>query len=85
MLEFCADILEVEICRPHNVETTAMGAAFLAGLATGFWKNIDELRSVHSFEQVFAPHMSNEKRSQLLALWHDAIARTSSKVSFANC
>ncbi len=82
MLEFCADILEVEICRPYNVETTAMGAAFLAGLTTGFWKNIDELRSVHSFEQVFTPNMSSEKRTQLLALWHDAIARTSSKSSF---
>lgn len=79
MLEFCADILEAEICRPYNVETTAMGAAFLAGLTTGFWKNIDELRAVHSFERVFTPHMSSKKRSQLLASWHDAIVRTSSK------
>ncbi len=79
MLEFCADILEAEICRPCNVETTAMGAAFLAGLTTGFWKNIDELRAVHSFERVFTPHMSSKKRSQLLASWHDAIVRTSSK------
>ena len=81
MLEFCADILGVEICRPRNVETTALGAAFLAGLATGFWKSVDELRSVHSFERVFVPHMKSDLRTQLLSQWHEAISRTSSKVS----
>lgn len=81
MLEFCANMLDVEICRPNNVETTAAGAAFLAGLATGFWKNIDELRDLHSFERVFSPCMEETQRKQLLAAWHDALLRTSTKVS----
>ncbi len=76
MLEFCSDILNVEIYRPNNVETTAMGAAFLSGLATGFWKSKDELRSLHSFERVFSPTMQKETRMQLLEQWHNAIART---------
>ena len=81
MLEFCANMLDVEICRPNNVETTAAGAAFLAGLATGFWKSVDELRDLHSFERVFSPCMEETQRKQLLAAWHDALLRTSTKVS----
>lgn len=78
ILEFCADILNVQIRRPNCVETTAKGAAFLAGLSTGFWENLDELRELHSFECVTNPQMEEACREQLLAKWKDAVSRTSS-------
>ena len=76
LIQFQSDILERTLHRPQNRETTAMGAAYLDGLATGFWSGIDELRSLRSSDDVFTPKMDAEKRAELLDGWHEAIRRT---------
>ena len=80
LMQFQSDILNKRLVRPANTETTSLGAAYLAGLSTGFWKNIDELRnlhsSFHSSDTVFTPHMSSELRDSLLRGWADAVQRT---------
>ena len=64
------------MCRPQIRETTALGAAFLAGLAVGFWKDLDELRSVRALDRQFAPSMEAQQRRTLLAGWHKAVGRS---------
>ncbi len=76
MLQFQADILNAKVSRPKNVETTALGAAYLAGLATGFWKSKDEILSSRETDKVFEPEMSDEKREQLYKGWKKAVERT---------
>ena len=76
LMQFESDILDRTLHRPQNRETTAMGAAYLAGLATGFWKDTDELRGLRASDDVFEPKMDAEKRDELLAGWHEAIRRT---------
>lgn len=82
MLEFCADILNVAINRPVNVETTATGVAFLAGLASGFWKSKEELKELHTLETVFRPKLDESKRKDLLNGWFQCVSRT---VTNASC
>lgn len=55
LLQFQSDILGIPIIRPDNVETTAMGAAYLAGLATGFWKDLDSLKLIWKEDRIFLP------------------------------
>lgn len=76
MLQFQADILNTRVCRPQNVETTALGAAFLAGLAVGFWKNKDEISTRRKTERVFVPKINEEKRSELYSGWKKAIEKS---------
>lgn len=76
MLQFQADILNTKVCRPINVETTALGAAYLAGLATGFWKDKEEILDKRKTDQIFSPNMSPEKRSKLCAGWKKAVQRS---------
>ena len=76
LMQFESDILDRTLHRPQNRETTAMGAAYLAGLATGFWSGVDELRGMRAGDDVFEPTMDAEKREELLAGWHEAIRRT---------
>ena len=75
MMQFQSDILNTKVCRPVNVETTALGAAYLAGLATGFWKSRDEILAHHKIECVFEPAMSDEQRDKLYAGWKKAVSR----------
>lgn len=75
LMQFQADILQVPVVRPQIIETTALGAAYLAGLATGYWKNIDELRQVWQAERVFTPKMPREEVSRRRAHWHRALDR----------
>ena len=77
LMQFQADILGCRIVRPADVETTALGAAYLAGLATGFWKSIEELESFWVSERVFEPQMSEAQRYELYAGWKSAVARCS--------
>jgi glycerol kinase len=72
MMQFQSDIIGVPVERPEIVETTAMGAAGLAGIATGVWKNSDEFHSVRRFTE-FTPHMSSAERSELIAGWNRAV------------
>ena len=73
---FLADLLEVPVERPDDLETTARGAAFHAGLATGVWLGLDELERLWSREHCFEPKMPAETREPLIAGWRDALRRT---------
>jgi glycerol kinase len=75
LMQFQADILGVPVLRPANIETTALGAAALAGLAVGFWKNRGELPAATSGRRLFKPSMSPSRRAQLYAGWQDAVRR----------
>ena len=76
LMQFQADILNKPVCRPVIRETTAIGAAFLAGLAVGFWKDLDELRTVRALDRQFVPAMEEDRRRALLAGWHKAVGRS---------
>lgn len=76
LMQFQADLLGCEIKRPKIIETTAIGAAFLAGLAVGFWENQEELQELWEADQSFKPNMEAEKRDQLIHFWHKAVERS---------
>jgi glycerol kinase len=75
LMQFQADILGSRIVRPADIETTALGAAYLAGLATGVYKSIGELEQFWKPERVFEPQMPADRREELLAGWKNAVAR----------
>ena len=76
LMQFQADLLGGQVIRPSCIETTALGAAYLAGLATGFWKNADEVRENWQKERVFEPEISGERREKLLKGWKKAVCCT---------
>ena len=76
LMQFQADLLNVPVIRPKVAETTALGAAYAAGLAVGFWKNLDELRLHWGKDQEWKPRMEGAKREQLYAGWKKAVTRT---------
>ena len=73
LLQFQADILQIPVIRSHISETTALGAAYLAGLAVGFWKSKDELASHWQTDKVFTPKMSPIKAKELRKKWNKAV------------
>jgi len=77
LMQFQADILDCPIVRPADIETTALGAAYLAGLATGFWRDAAEVESFWRAERRFEPAMQRATRDRLFAGWRDAVARSS--------
>ena len=76
LLKFQSDILNVNIERPEITETTALGAAYLAGLAVGFWKSKGEIAQNWSISKKFRPEMDEEKRNQLYEGWQKAVGRS---------
>ena len=76
LMQFQADMLNAKIIRPEITETTAKGAAMLAGLAVGYWKSAAELKKTLRAERIFSPRMTNKKRTALYAGWHRAIKKT---------
>jgi glycerol kinase len=76
LMQFQADILNVPVIRPKVAETTALGAAYAAGLAVGFWEDYDELRLNWGRDMEWKPSMPAEKRSKLFAGWKKAVTRT---------
>ncbi len=76
LMQFQADILDVPVVRPVISETTALGAAYAAGLATGFWSNLDELSSNWSKDREWYPRMKAHERESLYAKWKKAVTRT---------
>ena len=76
MMQFQADILGAKVIRPVTTETTALGAAYLAGLAVGMWKGIDEIRGQWQVEKTFSPEMPKERVQTVCDGWADAISRT---------
>ncbi|MEY5045189.1 MAG: glycerol kinase [Bacteroidota bacterium] len=73
MMQFQCDILSVQVLRPEVIETTALGAAYLAGLATGFWKDIDSIAAQWKVDATFSPQMTNEDKVKRLAAWKRAV------------
>jgi glycerol kinase len=73
MMQFQSDILPVKVLRPEIIETTALGAAYLAGLAVGFWESIDAISSQWRVSGSFVPQKNNEWRKTKLGLWHKAV------------
>ena len=75
LLEFQADILGMPLCRPECIETTSLGAAYLAGLAVGYWESKDDVLKNWQVDRIFEPKMAEKDRDALLAGWHKAVSR----------
>ncbi len=75
LLQFQADVLQIPVARSRITETTALGAAYMAGLATGFWESTDELASHPTTEKVFHPQMPETKAKELRSRWSEAVKR----------
>jgi glycerol kinase len=76
LMQFQADILGVPVVRPKIAETTALGAAYAAGLATGFWENLEDLRHKWQISQIWKPQMKTDQREKLYKGWRKAVERT---------
>ena len=73
LMQFQSDLLNTRVIRPRITETTALGAAYLAGLAVGFWKNTQELQQQWQADKTFSPQMTGEKRNELVKGWQRAV------------
>ena len=76
LMQFQADMIGTEVKRPTCIETTALGAAYLAGLATGFWENLQDVQNNWSVSGSFVPKMDEAERQEKLDGWHKAVERT---------
>jgi glycerol kinase len=76
VLQFLSDILGMEVEHSKNPETTALGAAFIAGLSTGFWESREQLRSVRKVDKVYTPQIDKETRQELYDTWKDIVRRS---------
>ena len=76
LMQFQADMVGVPVVRPQVAETTALGAAYAAGLAVGFWKNLDDLRANWQIDKTWLPNMSAKLQAKLYADWKKAVTRT---------
>lgn len=76
LMQFQSDILDAQVVRPSCIETTALGAAYLAGLAAGFWKDAVEIEKNWKQERLFSPSITEENRKKLLKGWKKAVACT---------
>lgn len=76
LMQFQSDILNVNIDRPKIIETTALGAAYLAGLSVGFFKSIEEIKEKWEIDKEFTPSMDDRKRTILYKGWKRAVDRT---------
>src|SRR5258708_6703782 len=76
LMQFQADLIGRPVRRPAMAETTVLGAAILAGLATGVWRSAGDLKTLRRLDRAFRPRMKNAEREQLLAGWRDAVSRT---------
>jgi glycerol kinase len=76
LMQFQSDIMNTKVIRPKVTETTALGAAYLAGLAVGYWKNIEEIQNQWQVDKEFSPVMSEEKRNELINGWQRAVKAT---------
>ena len=76
LMQFQADIMQSPVVRPHVIETTALGAAFFAGLAVGFWSSVDEIQSIWKAERVFEPKMKPDEAALRRSRWAQALDRS---------
>ena len=75
-MQIQAEAIRNKVARPKITETTALGAAYLAGLATGFWKNIEEVKKQWQIDRTFAPKEDPEKFRQVISNWKKAVERS---------
>jgi glycerol kinase len=75
-MQFQADVLDVNVIRPRVTETTALGAAYAAGLATDFWKDLDEIKHQWALDRRWQPQMPASQRKLLYARWQKAVQRS---------
>ena len=75
MMQFQADLLQIPIVRPAVTETTALGAAYLAGLAVGYWKSLDSISKQWKVDKIFEPRMPKSRVTELRSRWNDALSR----------
>ena len=76
LMQFQADLLQKPVLRPAVLESTALGAAFLAGICIGFWDNTDQLRQIRALGALFQPQMDDATRTHLIAGWKKAVQRS---------
>jgi glycerol kinase len=76
LMQFQADVLGVPVIRPTVAETTALGAAYAAGLAVGFWQNVEEMRANWGVDKTWQPAQDDTARTKLYAMWKKAVTRT---------
>jgi glycerol kinase len=76
LLQIQADVLGLPVVRPSVIETTALGAAYAAGLAVGFWSSLEELRAIERGEREWAPHATEQERERGYATWNAAVERS---------
>ena len=76
LMQFQADILDVPVVRPKVIETTALGAAYAAGLATGFWAEVEDLRENWVEDKRWEPKMDAAQRDEYYKYWKKAVTRT---------
>ena len=75
IMQFQSDILNCQVIRPVCIETTSLGAAYLAGLATGYWKDENDIISNFAIDKTFDPTMDDYKRVELISNWKKAVNR----------
>ncbi len=75
LMQFQADIIHTKVLRPQVIETTGLGAAYLAGLAVGYWQDIDDIKDNWKLGRTFEPQMAQEDREKAIAGWHKAVSR----------
>ena len=76
LMQFQSDILNTKVIRPQTTESTALGAAYLAGLAVGFWESKEEIQNMHAIDGIYTPQMDSEKRTALYKGWENAVKRS---------
>ena len=76
LMQFQADMLDTPVVRPAVVETTSLGAAYLAGLAVGYWSSLEEIKENEQLDRIFQPTMSENDRMIILENWHEAVRRS---------
>jgi glycerol kinase len=76
LMQFQADILDTAVHKPECIETTALGAAYLAGLAVGFWKDKEEIKNNWALSETFLPQMPADQREALIKGWEKAVKRS---------
>ena len=72
-MQFQSDLLNTKVIRPKITETTALGAAYLAGLAVGYWKNMEDIQQQWQIDKIFEPAIDEEKRNNFSKQWKRAI------------
>ena len=76
LMQFQADITGLKVVKPIITETTALGSAYLAGLAVGFWKSKEEIASKRAVSEVFEPNLAEDKKDKLYKNWQKAVERS---------